>query len=244
MRTDTVIISSSSQRVCKEVQGFVRNTRSGDKICLAASNNEFKNMVLRYRPRLALLESNCWYEATPYMIAQYADRFPHMSIAVFSYERLTPGRAAAFISLGAESYIDLRMDNEDEITEAFNLIMRDGQYLPRWMEAAVAGYELESAGYCRLSKGEIRVLRLLAMGNDIEDVALKLGIEGGTVRNHISNIHKKFSIHSHTELVGLSLRIGIVRPGELVTEAINVKVLEWETQVTMRNEEGGIDYGN
>jgi DNA-binding NarL/FixJ family response regulator len=240
MRTNTVIISSSSQRVCKEVQGFVRNTQSGDKICLAGSGGEFKNMVVRHRPRLALLESNCWYEATPYMIAQYADRFPQMSIGVFSYERLTPGRAAAYINLGAASYVDLRIDNEDEIAEAFRLIMRDRYYLPGWLEAAIGGYELESAEYCRLSKGEIAVLRLSALGNSIEDIALKLDIEGGTVRNHISSIHRKFSIHSHAELAGLSLRIGIVQPGELVTEAINVKVLEREARVAMSNEQLGI----
>jgi DNA-binding NarL/FixJ family response regulator len=237
MRTNTVIISSSSQRVCKEVQEFVRNTQSGDKIFLAASNDEFKNMVARHRPRLALLESNCWHEATPYMIAQYANRFPQMSIAVFSYERLTPSRIVSFINLGAGSYIDLRIDNEDEIMKAFSLIVKDKLYLPRHIEAALDKYELASSEYCRLNKGEILVLRLLTMGNSIEDIALKLGIEAGTVRNHISNIHKKLSVHSHTELVGLSIRLGIVQPEELVTEAINIKILEREAQAAMRRED-------
>jgi DNA-binding NarL/FixJ family response regulator len=209
---------------------LVRNTQSGDKICLAGSNDEFKNMVARYHPRLALLESNCWYEATPYMIAHYADKFPQMSIGVFSYERLTPGRAAAFINLGAASYVDLRIDDEEELTEAFRLIMRDKYYLPRWLETTAAGYELENAEYCRLTNGEIPVLRLSALGNSIADIALKLEIEAGTVRNHISNIHKKFSIHSHAELVGVSLRLGIVRPEELVTETINITILERETK--------------
>jgi DNA-binding NarL/FixJ family response regulator len=236
MRTGTVIISSSSQRVCKEVHGFVRNAQSGDKICLAASNGEFKNMVMRHRPRLVLLESNCWYEATPYMIAQYANRFPHMSIAVFSYERLTPSRIVSFINLGAGSYIDLRVDNEDEIMKAFSLVIKDKLYLPCRIEEALDKYGLESSEYCGLTKGEIRVMRLLSMGNDIEDAALKLGIEDGTVRNHISHIHEKLSIHSHAELVGMSLRLGIVQPGELVTEAVNIKVLELETQMAMRRE--------
>jgi DNA-binding NarL/FixJ family response regulator len=238
MRTNTVIISSGSQRIRKEVQRFVRNTQSGDKIYLAASNSEFKNMVLKYRPRLVFLESNCWYEVTPYMIAQYAEKFPQMSIAIFSYERLTPGRAAGFINLGAASYIDLRIDNEDEITEAFHLVMRDRFYLPRWMEETATEYELESPEYCRLNKGEIPVLRLSAMWNSIADIALKLEIGTGTVRNHISNIHKKFSIHSHAELVGLSLRIGIIQPGELVTEAINNTILEREVKDVYTDEIG------
>jgi DNA-binding NarL/FixJ family response regulator len=187
-------------------------------------------MVVVHHPRLVLLESNCWYEATPYMIAQYANRFPQMSIAVFGYERLTPSRIACFINLGAESYIDLRMDNDREIEEAFSLIINGKLYLPCRIEAVLDKYELESPDYCRLNKGEIPVMRLLAMGNSIEDIAVKLEIEAGTVRNHISSIHKKFSIHSHTELVGLSLRIGIVRPEELVTEAINITILEQEVK--------------
>jgi DNA-binding CsgD family transcriptional regulator len=202
-------------------------------------------MVVRHHPRLALVENCCWYEATPYMIAHYADKFPHMSIAVFGYERLTPGKAAGFISLGAASYVDLRAGNEDEIAEAFRLVMRDRPYLPCWMEGAAERYGLESPEYSRLNKSEVPVLRLSAMGNSIEDVALKLGIGAGTVRNHISNIHKKFSIHSHAELAGLSLRLGIVRPGELVTEAINIKVLERETSdQVINNKEGEIGYGD
>jgi DNA-binding NarL/FixJ family response regulator len=187
-------------------------------------------MVVVYHPRLVFLESNCWYEVTPYMIAQYANRFPQMSIAVFSYERLAPSRIVSFITLGAESYIDLRTDNDREIEEAFSLIIHGKLYLPCRIEAVLDKYGLESPDYCRLNKGEIPVMRLLALGNSIEDIAVKLEIEAGTVRNHISSIHKKFNIHSHTELVGLSLRIGIVRPEELVTAAINITVLEQEVK--------------
>jgi DNA-binding NarL/FixJ family response regulator len=192
-------------------------------------------MVLGYHPRLVFVESICWYEMTPYMIAHYAERFPHMSIAVFGYERLTAGRAAGFINLGAASYVDFRIDNEQELREAFDLIVRDRQYLPRWMEEGAAEYHLESPEYGRLSKGEIPVLRLSAMGNSIGDIALKLEISAGTVRNHISNIHKKLSIHSHAELVGLALRIGIVEAGELVTEAINIMILEGEVKDVYRD---------
>jgi DNA-binding NarL/FixJ family response regulator len=151
-----------------------------------------------------------------------------MGIAVFSYERLTPSHIVSFINLGAASYVDLRVDNGDEIEKAFSLIVRGKLYLPCRIEAVLDKYGLESSDYSRLNKSEITVLRLSALGNSIEDIAVKLEIEAGTVRNHISSIHKKFNIHSHTELVGLSLRIGIVRPGELVTEAINVKILEGE----------------
>jgi DNA-binding NarL/FixJ family response regulator len=209
-----------------EVQGFVRKTQSGDTIYLAASNDEFKTLALRHRPWLVLVESNCWHEATAHMIARYASRFPRMSIAVFGYERLTPGRAASFVNLGAASYVDLRIDDEDEIMKAFRLIMKDQRYLPRWLEEEAAEYELASPDYGRLNKREIMVLRLSAMGNSIEDIALKLEIGAGTARNYISSIHRKFSVHSHAEMTGLALRMGIVQPGELVVEEINIKALE------------------
>jgi DNA-binding NarL/FixJ family response regulator len=208
------------------VEGFVRNAQNGNKIYLAISNDEFKTMALRHRPWLALVESNCWHEATPYMIARYAGRFPRMSIVVFGYERMTPCKAAGFVNLGAASYVDLRIDDEDELMKAFRLIMQDQRYLPRWLEEAAAEYELAIPEYCCLGKREILVLRLSAMGNSIEDIALKLEIGAGTARNYISSIHRKLGVHSHAEMTGLALRMGIVNPGELVEEESAIKVLE------------------
>jgi DNA-binding NarL/FixJ family response regulator len=204
------------------------NTQSMDKVYMVHTADNFRETVKRSHPRLAFIETNCWYEASQYMIAQYAEAFPQMSIAVFSYERLTPCKAAGFINLGAESYVDLRLDDEKEIAEAFNQVVHNKPYLPRWIEETADQYSLVLPEYSWLQKCEIPVMRLAALGNGIEDIAFKLGISRGTVRNHISNIHKKFNIHTVTDVISLALRIGIIHPDELITEDIDIHILERE----------------
>jgi LuxR family transcriptional regulator of spore coat protein len=220
MGAKAIVINSSSHRVCREVERFIQNAHSTDTIYMVYTNDDFRTAVKSHRPWLVFLETNSWYEATPYMIAQYADVVPWMNIAAFSYERLTPSKAAGFVNLGAGSFIDLRKD-ETEIANAFNHVLHNRFYVPQWVEDAVEKYSLAIPEYYILNKSELPVLRLLSLGNSIPDISQKLGISNGTVRNHISNVHKKFNIHSQSELIGLALRIGIVNPAELVTEHIN-----------------------
>jgi DNA-binding NarL/FixJ family response regulator len=230
MGAKAIVINSSSPRICREIQRFILQAQSRDTIYTAYTNADFRVAVKTHRPWLVFLETNSWYEATPYMIAQYADMSPWMSIAAFSYERLTPSKVAGLINLGAESYIDLRQDDEQEIEKAFAMVTHDKYYLPGWIEQAVHKYSLAMPEYFILNRSEIPVLRLTALGNSITEITEKLGITNGTVRNHISNVHRKFNIHSQAEMIGLALKVGIVDPAEMVFEEINYLKLEQEVR--------------
>jgi DNA-binding NarL/FixJ family response regulator len=224
--SNTVIINSSSARICREVKGFLRGAKTADKICIATDNNEFKNMVGYYKPRLVFLETSCWYELTHYLIAQYASQFPEMAIAVFGYERLTPLGAARFINLGAGSYVDMRHNDDEELSKAFHGIMNDKAYLPSWVAEGLAKSRFTAPEYPYLVESELPVMRLHALGNSIEDIAAKLGIARGTVRNNISSMHKKFNIQGQAQLTGLAQKIGIVHPDELITSTLHHEKLE------------------
>jgi DNA-binding NarL/FixJ family response regulator len=230
MGADSVIIHSGSHRVGREVRSFLLRTGYKGKVIRVAANREFRKEVKRNRPALAFVESNCWYEVTPYVLCQYVEAYPKMGVAVFSYERLTASRAAGFINLGADSFIDLRIDDEGEIAEAFKKVINGGSYLPAWLDEAAGGYCLGIPEYSRVTMGEIAVLRLAGLGNSIGDMAVKLEAAEGTVRNHISNLHKKYGIHNQTEMIGLSLRLGVVLPDELADKTTNIEVLEGEVE--------------
>jgi LuxR family transcriptional regulator of csgAB operon len=53
----------------------------------------------------------------------------------------------------------------------------------------------------QLSKRELEILQLLAIGNRNKDVAEKLFISESTVKKHIENIYAKLQLHSRVELV-------------------------------------------
>jgi DNA-binding NarL/FixJ family response regulator len=215
MRTRTIIIVSDSPRRTREIYEFVFKTESGDKIIVAHGKDEFFAATEKYRPRLVFLETSYWHELTAYEIACLSEKYPRMSIAVFCNERITPSSASGFMHLGAESFVDMRLDDESEIEEAFVAIVGEKIYMPEWVSAALEKYRLGLPDYTALQKSEIGVLRLIALGNSIDDIALKLNITNGTVRNHISNIHKKTGIHRHNELLPLALTLNAVRSDEI-----------------------------
>jgi len=61
-----------------------------------------------------------------------------------------------------------------------------------------------------LSEREQEVVRALVFGARAAEAAQLLGITKKTVETHRSNIYRKLGIHSHRELMGQALRLGIV----------------------------------
>ena len=61
-----------------------------------------------------------------------------------------------------------------------------------------------------LSKREIEVLQLVAMGCNSAAIAEVLYIAEATVRTHVNNIFKKLDVHSRAEAVAHAMRAGLI----------------------------------
>ena len=61
-----------------------------------------------------------------------------------------------------------------------------------------------------LSKREIEVLQLIAMGCNSAAIAEALYIAEATVRTHVNNIFKKLDVHSRAEAVAYAMRAGLI----------------------------------
>jgi DNA-binding NarL/FixJ family response regulator len=203
---------------------FVRQCCT-DKIIEVHDTITFYEAVAARHPRLALLETSCWFELTAYEIALCCAKYPQMSIAVFCNERMTPSQAAGFINLGVASFVDMRIENEAEIAASFRAIVEEKTYIPKWVSAATEKYRCVLPECAALQKKEFAVLRLIALGNTVDDIASKLDIKNGTVRNHITSILQKTGAHRQIELLPLALKLRAVNPDELI--AAEFAVIEY-----------------
>jgi len=61
-----------------------------------------------------------------------------------------------------------------------------------------------------LSERERQVLTLLARGQSNAEIAERLGISDGTVRNHVTNIYAKLGVHTRAEAVAWAWQNGLV----------------------------------
>lgn len=78
-------------------------------------------------------------------------------------------------------------------------------------QARRPSYMLEAAtAAARLSKRERQVLELLAFGWNNQQIGVRLGIAPGTVKNHVSSILAKLSVHSRGEAVAKAQLLGLV----------------------------------
>ena len=62
-----------------------------------------------------------------------------------------------------------------------------------------------------LSRRELEVLRLMALGWETQRIAVELGISRHTVRNHIRNLRQRLNASTKLDAVVKGLRLGILR---------------------------------
>jgi DNA-binding NarL/FixJ family response regulator len=229
MKTRTIVIYSSSQKISREVEGFVTEAQNREggagKVFRVHDGEDFRVKVEVYHPYLVFVETNCWYELTSYKLAQYRVKYRRMMICVFTYDRLTPAQAAGLMRSGVDSFLDMR--NDDGVTRAgVALIIRGDMYRPEWVSEAededCEGPEDNSG----LTPKEREVLRLVGMGNGDREIALKTGVSEERARNCVSALRKKLGVSRTGALQVLAIKAGLVRFEELVNPGINLKGLD------------------
>lgn len=66
-----------------------------------------------------------------------------------------------------------------------------------------------------LSRQETRVLRLIASGNENEEIAAQLDIGAETVKTHRGNVAKKLDARNACQMVARAYESGVLKPGWL-----------------------------
>lgn len=115
--------------------------------------------------------------------------------------------------LGANGYI-LKDAGFDELKTAIYTIINGEQYIQPKLIPALNNYLVKKDNdkeiIDSLTKRELEVLKLLAVGSFNKDIAESLGISERTVKNHISNIFKKISVSDRTQAAVFAIKNNII----------------------------------
>lgn len=104
------------------------------------------------------------------------------------------------------------------LRDALEAALRDEYYLdaalsqeiaPRLLETAEV-MDIADATYGNLTVREQEVLRLLAHGGAVKEIADQLCISAKTVTNHRANILSKLELHSTADLVRYAAKLGLL----------------------------------
>jgi DNA-binding NarL/FixJ family response regulator len=117
---------------------------------------------------------------------------------------------ARCLEAGAAGYI-IKDAPASQLLYAIEMVKKGERYLsPVVLKQVVAGYVKNSnvpqTSYDRLSPREREVLKLLAEGLSVKEVATRLNLSVKTVDVHKTNLMKKIDVHDRTELIKYAIR--------------------------------------
>lgn len=139
------------------------------------------------------------------------ERFPGMRVLVLSShseERF----GISVLKLGAAGYIPKSL-TVDVMLKAIHKVHAGGRYLSESLADILAG-EVSSPhprhAHERLTDRELQVMRLLAIGHPVKQVASKLAISISSVNTYRARIFSKLQLKSNAELIRYAIHHGLV----------------------------------
>jgi DNA-binding NarL/FixJ family response regulator len=124
---------------------------------------------------------------------------------------------AECMEIGASGYI-LKDSPADQLVTAIREVHRGGSYLsPRLLTRLVDGFRGQGPNAVRqprfgtLTKREREILKMLAEGNSVKEIATGFDLSVKTVEAHKFNLMRKLDIHNKAQLVQYAIQKKVIR---------------------------------
>jgi two-component system response regulator NreC len=129
---------------------------------------------------------------------------------------------AECVEMGASGYI-LKESPSEQLITALREVHRGGSYLsPRLLTRLVDDFRLQGRGgpvrqprFGTLTKREREILKMLAEGRSVKEIATGFDLSVKTVEAHKFNLMRKLDIHNKAQLVQYAIQKKIIRLPEL-----------------------------
>ena len=174
----------------------------------AATGRDALQHLRQERPDLVLLDLNLPGMGGLELLRRMLLEDPSGRILVLSMHA-EPLYAARAIELGARGYLSKNASAEELLT-AIRRIADGGRYIENAIAQELALQKVSpSGGVLDLTERDIEIMRLLAEGLSLTEIADALGIGYKTVANACSHIKTKLGVTRTNDLVRLAMTLGI-----------------------------------
>jgi DNA-binding NarL/FixJ family response regulator len=173
--------------------------------------------VKRQTPDLVIVDISLPDKSGIEVARSIRNRFPGTRILIVSMHSKIDYIVEAF-QAGATGYI-VKESASDRLILGLETVLSGEYFLDSSISHAVVEKLLkeplresrvEDADYGSLTPREQEVMRLLAEGFTVREIADKLYISPKTVENHRSNLMRKLGLHNAIELVRYAARLGLI----------------------------------
>jgi len=131
---------------------------------------------------------------------------------------------AESVEIGASGYI-LKESPSEQLINAIHEVHRGGNYLsPRLLTRLVDDFRMQNHSPMRqprfgtLTKREREIMKLLAEGKSVKEIATSFNLSVKTVEAHKFNLMRKLDLHNKAQLVQYAIQKKIIRILEPVAQ--------------------------
>lgn len=216
------IVIADDQRLMREgLQMIFALEDDLEVVGLAANGAEAFECVEQHHPDVVLMDIRMPYvdgiEGTRRILAKHP-RTKILMLTTFKDKELI----LMALESGAQGYLLKDMPSE-AIIQAIHSVCKGGMVMQADVTAQIldevskrhqqqlAVEQEEEQKLAQLTSREKEVLKYLGLGYNNREIAGKLFISGGTVKNHISSIIRKLDVRDRTQAALFALRTGITR---------------------------------
>jgi DNA-binding NarL/FixJ family response regulator len=178
------------------------------ELCEAASGEEALDQVRGTGFQLLILDLNLPGLGGLELLRRLIKADPRLQILVFSLhtEAIYATRA---MEAGARGFISKNAAPE-ELLGAIDTVLKGGTVIERDIANEMAVHEIGENAYLRpLTQRDLEILRLLAEGNNLNQIADALGIAYKTVANTLSRIKEKLGVSHTADLIRIAIGRGL-----------------------------------
>lgn len=166
-----------------------------------------------YKPDVLLLDINMPNMNGLEVLKELKARKSKVKVLVLTVHNETEYLMKA-VDIGINGYV-LKDSESAELKKAIRAIMDGETYIQPSLIPALNAKRLErnedEEKIDSLTRRELEVLKLLAIGMYNKEVAEKLEISERTVKNHVSNIFKKFEVTDRTQAAVFAIRNNLIK---------------------------------
>ena len=172
----------------------------------AKTGREALTVFRAEKPEVVILDLNLPGSGGLDLLRRLLIEDPKVRVLIFSMHT-TPLYVARALQAGAKGYIS-KGAGADELVDAIKQVMAGGRYVERDLASDLAVNVLGSDESGKaLSARELDIMRLLAKGKGLSDIADALGISYKTVANTCTAIKHKLLVERTSDLIRVAVEM-------------------------------------
>lgn len=224
MKSKTTILLCDDHTLFREgIKAILKDQLTFQIVDEAENGSEAIEKAQRLRPDVVLMDIAMpnlgGFEATS-RILQTNPRTKILILTMYEEEEVI----TRCLKAGVSGYV-LKDAPRTELIQAIETVRNGGQYLsPRALKKVVREHVKHStresaSDYDRLSQREREVLKLLADGMALKEIATRLVLSVKTVDTHKTNMMRKLDLHDRSEVIKYAIHRKLIHiPAQTVPE--------------------------